>query len=109
MATTDDLVLDIEGMTCASCVAKVERALGDVEGVGAVTVNLASRTAHVLGAEGRQDRLIEAVRRTGYGATLHVADGRSLDEVAAYRRRLVVAVLCTLPVLWLSFLAPGLR
>ena len=109
MNTGEDLVLDIEGMTCASCVTKVERALGGVEGVDAVTVNLASRTAHVRAPKVRQDRLIEAVRRTGYGATQHSADGRPVEEVAAHRRRLVAAVLCTLPVLWLSFLAPDLR
>ncbi|HVD69538.1 MAG TPA: cation transporter, partial [Actinomycetota bacterium] len=37
-------------MTCASCVQKVERALGDVDGVQAAAVNLATRTAIVRGA-----------------------------------------------------------
>lgn len=41
------IVLDIDGMTCASCVQKVERALERVPGVGGASVNLATRTATV--------------------------------------------------------------
>ena len=41
------LALDIEGMTCASCVARVEHALGSVDGVESASVNLASKRADV--------------------------------------------------------------
>ena len=73
MATTD-LVLDIEGMTCASCVQKVERALGDVDGVQAAAVNLAARTATVQGEVDGFEPLIGAVARVGYGARPHDDD-----------------------------------
>ena len=43
--TTREAVLDIEGMTCASCVARVEKRLGAVDGVAAA-VNLATESAH---------------------------------------------------------------
>lgn len=39
--------LPIEGMTCASCVGRVEKALGKVEGVDSVTVNLATERADI--------------------------------------------------------------
>ena len=42
-----EVVLDIEGMTCASCVNRVEKALSGVDGVDAAAVNLATRTATV--------------------------------------------------------------
>ena len=45
MATKQNTTLDITGMTCASCVRRVERALGKVEGVETANVNFASETA----------------------------------------------------------------
>ena len=104
----DDVVLDIEGMTCASCVSTVERALRGVEGVDAVSVNLATRTAHVRAPGDRVDGLVAAVRRTGYVARPHDADRGAANEVAALRGRLIVAVIATVPVLWLSLLLPDL-
>jgi len=65
---TAELVLDIEGMTCASCVGKVERALDHVPGVDAVAVNLATRTATVQGRIEGPDALVGAVAGAGYGA-----------------------------------------
>ncbi len=102
MATTD-LVLDIEGMTCASCVQKVERALGDVDGVQAAAVNLATRTATVRGAVDGFEPLIGAVARVGYGARPHDEDRDPTQEERAYRRRLLVAAPLTAVILVLTF------
>ncbi|MGC1303545.1 MAG: heavy metal-associated domain-containing protein, partial [Caulobacteraceae bacterium] len=44
------LTLAVEGMTCASCVAHVERAIAKVPGVERVSVNLATERAEVVGA-----------------------------------------------------------
>ena len=41
------IILPIEGMTCASCVGRVERSLGKVEGVRSVSVNLATERADI--------------------------------------------------------------
>ena len=62
--------LDIEGMTCASCVGRVERALLKVPGVRSASVNLASERAHVelLGLSD-PTLLIQAVETAGYHAT----------------------------------------
>jgi P-type Cu+ transporter len=65
-----DINLAIEGMTCASCVARVERALGRVPGVREASVNLATHSARVSidGAGG--DALLQAVEKAGYEAAL---------------------------------------
>ena len=60
--------LAIQGMTCASCVRRVERVLGAVPGVTGVAVNLATERAHVSLAGQVIDAaaLAEAVRRAGF-------------------------------------------
>src|SRR5688572_16711604 len=42
-----EMTLPVEGMTCASCVRRIEKALGKVEGVSSANVNLATEKAHV--------------------------------------------------------------
>jgi Cu+-exporting ATPase len=62
------LSLPVEGMTCASCAGRVERALERVPGVLRATVNLASERAEVVGSAPPQ-ALAAAVRAAGYGVT----------------------------------------
>ncbi|HHA2578755.1 TPA: heavy metal translocating P-type ATPase [Stenotrophomonas maltophilia] len=66
-ASPATISLPIEGMTCASCVGRVEAALSRVEGVGSVSVNLATERADIR-PSGPVDRaaLIQAVERVGY-------------------------------------------
>ncbi|MBM3717157.1 MAG: heavy-metal-associated domain-containing protein, partial [Actinobacteria bacterium] len=67
-ARTAEAVLDIEGMTCASCVARVEKKLRRVDGVDAA-VNLATETARVrYPSDLDTTRLVDAVRAAGYDA-----------------------------------------
>jgi P-type Cu+ transporter len=66
-----DINLAIEGMTCASCVARVERALGRVPGVREASVNLATHSARVSMNDGAAgDALLQAVEKAGYEAAL---------------------------------------
>lgn len=60
-------MLLIEGMTCASCVSRVEKALQQVAGVSQARVNLGERSALVLG-EADPQQLVAAVDAAGYGA-----------------------------------------
>jgi Cu+-exporting ATPase len=60
--------LAIAGMTCASCVARVEKSLLRVPGVRQVSVNLATETAHIEAAGATLPELIEGVGRAGYSA-----------------------------------------
>jgi Cu+-exporting ATPase len=67
--------LDIDGMTCASCVARVEKALQRVPGVLSASVNLASNQAEVVLLDGTPAAaLVAAVERAGYAALPHEAD-----------------------------------
>jgi Cu+-exporting ATPase len=65
---SDRLDLTIEGMHCASCVARIEDALSEVEGVEAASVNLATERATVLGTGLDPESLAHAVDRAGYAA-----------------------------------------
>ncbi len=65
---TLDIDIGIDGMTCASCVSRVERALKKVPGVQEATVNLATESARIAVAPGEamEARLRRAVRDAGY-------------------------------------------
>ncbi len=91
---TNDLAvtLDIQGMTCASCVRRVERALGKVEGVETASVNFAAETARVTLAKGVPlDSLVAAVEKAGYGAK--ESAGERDEERAAHARRTLIALI----------------
>lgn len=96
------LELSIEGMTCASCVGRVERALKKVPGVREVSVNLASERAHLelLGAVDSQ-ALLQAVEQAGYKARLLDAGQPRQDDAERRLRRerwwVIAALLLALP------------
>jgi len=60
--------LKIEGMSCGHCVARVEKALREVEGVASVEVTLEPGSATVTGDDVRTEDLLQAVDRVGYTA-----------------------------------------
>ncbi len=79
---SEPLDIGIGGMTCASCVARVEKALKKVPGVQNATVNLATESARVVfaPAEDMEARLRRAVRDAGYEPR---AAGAAIDAVDA--------------------------
>lgn len=99
-----NIQLNIEGMTCASCVGRVERVLSAEPGVEEATVNLATKQATVRG-NADLNELIEAVAKVGYVANLvgqagQVADDleeRKDTELALLRRDFIIAAVMTLP------------
>jgi Cu+-exporting ATPase len=104
----DAVELDIEGMTCAACAARIEKNLNKLEGVEA-SVNLATEKARVRHAENvTLEQLIERIRDTGYDA--HVAkEGELRDHAAEFSRartEFLLAALLTAPLL-LHGLVPG--
>ena len=104
--TRQSIELDIDGMTCASCAARIEKKLGKVEGVDA-SVNYATERALVLAPTGltAQD-LIGVVEKAGYGARVPEPDAVPVDHAASYRRRLVVAAIFAVPVILLAMVTP---
>ena len=117
---TGAVELRIEGMTCASCVGRVERALQAVPGATEVSVNLAMERAVVQGVADPR-ALIAAVAKAGYEAGLVEAgvpgagegdEARKDEERLALRRDLFVAVALALPVFIIemgSHVIPGMH
>jgi P-type Cu+ transporter len=99
---TETLRLSVQGMTCASCVARIEAALAAVPGVLEVNVNLASESAAVravAGITGARE-LLAAVESAGYRAT-RVGEGPKAerDTLGPLRRDAFVALALALPLL----------
>ena len=101
--------LSIHGMTCAGCVASVERALRSVPGVESAEVNLATEEGRVRFERGREDvaALVRAVESAGYRAAprseTHRVD-RERERIAeerANRRRLGLALALGVPLMGL--------
>ncbi|MFC0159955.1 heavy metal translocating P-type ATPase [Mameliella alba] len=98
--------LAIEGMSCASCVGRVEKALSALPGVLEARVNLTAQTAEALVLAGSVDpqTLAEAVTAAGYPATPMEGDetpdatARQAEEAAALKRQTLIAGALTLPV-----------
>lgn len=102
--------LDISGMTCAACSARIEKKLNRIDGVHA-TVSLPLNSAHVRVPAGVSDaQLTDTVERTGYGASVRSgADGGGLVEdydPRALRPRLIGALAFGLPAIVLSMVMP---
>jgi len=99
------LVLPVEGMTCASCSARVGRALTRLEGVSDANVNFATHRAAVSydPALVDPDRLRAAIERVGY-AVPDVPDDAAMHERRRVRlqRQLAVAIVLTIPTLLIS-------
>ena len=101
------VALNIEGMSCASCVGRVEKALKSVYGVSEAQVNLATERATVsFAAPANTDLLIQKVKDRGYTATLMVPEKNNDEDretqrdhdIVQLRRQLITAAVLTTPV-----------
>lgn len=108
--------LEITGMTCASCAARIEKKLNKLDGIAA-TVNYATEKAAVTAPAGYDARiLIGEIEKAGYGATLPrpapepaPAEATPDDaELTSLRRRLVTAIVLAGPVIAMAML-PALQ
>ncbi|WP_414650781.1 heavy metal translocating P-type ATPase [Ensifer sp.] len=106
-AAEDTIDLAIEGMTCASCVARIEKALRAVPGVSDASVNLATERAAVRVTRGiaTAAALEEAVRAAGYDAkpingheSADQAGEKREQETRRLARSLLIAAVLTLPI-----------
>ncbi|MDO9486965.1 MAG: heavy metal translocating P-type ATPase [Sphingomonadaceae bacterium] len=108
--------LGIEGMTCASCVSRVEKALAAVPGVLSAEVNLATEVARIGFVDGAvaTDDLIAAVERAGYQARLRDDAGSAADVGEARHeaiarcdlRHVLIAAVLSLPLVLPMLLSP---
>lgn len=104
-ARVEEVVLDVQDMTCASCVGRVERALKAGDGVVDAAVNLAAETATVRYAAGAISPTEIATLATGAGYPAQIKVSESTDkearkekELTSFARRTLVAAVLTLPV-----------
>lgn len=107
-AETQEVTLDIQGLNCASCVGRLERAIADSDGVINVSVNLASEVATVQYASHATGhaQIISTANAAGYPATLKsgaqtdIADRnlRKADEITQLGWLTTIAALLALPV-----------
>lgn len=109
------VTLKIDGMTCASCVARVEKALLKVPGVDAASVNLATekaqiRTADLGSVEDVQKTLIQAIEKSGYEASLVDRQHRTQTRQKIFdlhgTTALVIAMLLSAPLVLPMVLMP---
>jgi Cu+-exporting ATPase len=113
IATPERVRLEIEGMTCASCAARIEKKLNKLEGVEA-SVNYATEEASVTFDRARVqlEQLIRTVETIGYGAALPGAAANATqagdpeDALRPLRRRLAVAAVLTAPLALLAMVPP---
>lgn len=100
-----ETLLQVDGMTCAGCAGRSERALQAVPGVVSASVNFATHTAHLRYVEGMTDptALAAASTAAGYPGKVQQDDAaepedRTATEIAAARRLMLIAAVLTLPV-----------
>ncbi|MGC8589604.1 heavy metal translocating P-type ATPase [Athalassotoga sp.] len=110
MQQEKEIKLDIEGMTCASCVKAVEKSISKLEGVSFVSVNLIDEKAVVKfdPAVVKVKDMEKNVKKAGYGATLILEDDYDRDEikrkktVRTFRNRFVFSAIFAAPLLFIS-------
>ncbi|GAA3958564.1 heavy metal translocating P-type ATPase [Allohahella marinimesophila] len=113
---TETIDLDISGLSCASCVGRVEKALLGLEGSVAAAVNLATESARttVLEGEASLSELVQVVRRAGYGAQAPASTSERVSNPQAHsgspadheRRAVIIAALLSLPLIIPMLLEP---
>ena len=93
----------VTGMSCAACVAHVEKAVRGVKGVQNVSVSLLTASMEVDAPGVSPEEIIRAVKQAGYGASAGEAAGNTAeDEAAALKRRFILSLCFLLPLMYVS-------
>lgn len=110
---------NVTGMTCSACSARVEKAVGKLENIGSVSVNLLTNTMQVEYPEDKlnSETIISAVEKAGYGASLinnrkenkkqnlgseDKPVDNSAKEIEAMKKRLTWSVIFLLPTMYIA-------
>jgi Cu+-exporting ATPase len=106
--TPSRIELEIGGMTCTSCAARVEKKLNKLEGVVEANVNYATELASVAYDAGhlQPPDLVRTVEAAGYTAALPSDTETKTDLVGPLRNRLLASTALTVPLLLLSMVPP---
>ncbi len=106
---------NVTGMSCAACVARVEKAVNSVEGVKSCAVSLLTNS---MGIEGNAspDEIVKAVEKAGYGASLKKSSGNEKSyggrqtyedelkdtETPKMKKRLIASIIFLIPLMYVS-------
>ncbi|MHA1223304.1 MAG: heavy metal translocating P-type ATPase [Candidatus Heimdallarchaeaceae archaeon] len=94
--------INIEGMTCASCVARVEKALTSLEGVNSASVNLVAHNAQLIYDPHKVNEkdIYKAVEKAGYKASVSDIELSYMKnkQLVDMRRRFIASLVLTIPV-----------
>lgn len=103
---------DVTGMTCSACSAAVEKAVKKVPGVARVNVSLMTNSMSVALEEGvSESEIIQAVKKAGYGASVHTKKGERAkvdagnpieDELKEMKTRVIVSFAFLIPLLYVA-------
>ncbi|WP_301108508.1 heavy metal translocating P-type ATPase [Sporosarcina sp.] len=106
----EDAHLNIAGMTCAACSARIEKVLSRTPGIQTVNVNLALETANVSydPAAVELEDILQKVKKIGYEATPRTDDtaehtDHRQREIQEKTRKLIISAILSLPLLWTMF------
>lgn len=107
---------DIQGMTCSSCSAHVEKAVNKLNGIQKVNVNLLSNNMIVEYDEKKltNEQIIQAVVDAGYGASLsNEAKKESKvinndDVIKSMKKRLIISITCLIPLMYIAMHHTGI-
>ncbi|MGO4529962.1 heavy metal translocating P-type ATPase [Paenibacillus sp. 2TAF8] len=98
--------LDITGMTCAACSARIEKGLSRLPGVSQANVNLALETGHIEYAAGalKPSDITAKIKQLGYGAELQLTQEESTSvrerELQRKKWKWMISALLSIPLLW---------
>jgi Cu+-exporting ATPase len=113
--SSDFYTLDIGGMTCASCVGRIEKTVQKMSGIEAISVNLATEQARIRVKHGSSitiDEIIKAIDKTGYEAHPSKPLGKSSQQEAKFSwgmdglTRVLISFALTIPLLLPMILMP---
>jgi Cu+-exporting ATPase len=106
-----EIDLDLDGMTCASCVAKIEKGIKKLDGIQYASVNLTTEKAHVKfnSSEVKVRSIIEAIENVGYSASISTQETDSerlarTEEIKYWKKKLIISTIFTLPVFYFSMI-----
>ena len=103
---TEQIDLNISGMTCAACSARIEKVLNKMDGITQANVNLALEQASIEynPAKLNVHEIVQKIEKVGYGAEVKEAQAESKDFKEAYiqkqKKKLIVSAILSLPLLW---------
>ncbi|MCK6077131.1 heavy metal translocating P-type ATPase [Paenibacillus silvae] len=103
---TESVDLDITGMTCAACSARIEKGLSRLPGVTQANVNLALETGHIEYAAGtlKPSDITAKIKQLGYGAQLQLTQEESTSvreqELQRKKWKWIISAILSVPLLW---------